>query len=57
MVKARIHPKIAQESLGHSSIQITLDLYSHVIEGMQEEAAAAVDDALGEALNRRRNVQ
>jgi len=57
MLKARIHPKIAQERLGHSSIQITLDLYSHVIEGMQEEAAAAVDDALGEALNRRRNVQ
>src|SRR5262245_46132002 len=38
--------KIASERLGHSKIGITLDLYSHVLPGMQAEAAAAVDGAL-----------
>jgi integrase len=37
-----VHPKIASERLGHSKIGITLDLYSHVIPGMQEDAAAMV---------------
>lgn len=31
-----------QERLGHSSVQITLDLYSHVVPGMQEDAAARI---------------
>lgn len=39
---AGVHPKIVQERLGHSSIGITMDTYSHVIQGMQEEAAAKV---------------
>ena len=34
--------------LGHSSIAITLDIYSHVIPGMQEAAASAMEDALGD---------
>jgi len=34
--------------LGHSSIAITLDTYSHVIPGMQEVAALAMEDTLGE---------
>jgi integrase len=37
-----VHPKIVQERLGHSSISITLDLYSHVMPGMQQDAAARV---------------
>lgn len=41
-LKAGIHPKVVQERLGHASIRITLDLYSHVSPGMQEEAAAKV---------------
>jgi integrase len=41
-----VHPKIAQERLGHSSVGITLDLYSHVLPGMQADAAAKVDAAL-----------
>src|SRR4051812_1476580 len=41
-----VHPKIAQERLGHSSVGITLDLYSHVLPGMQADAAAKVDLAL-----------
>lgn len=47
-----VHPKIAQERLGHSSIAITLDLYSHVLPGMQEDAAAKVDAALRAAIDR-----
>ena len=39
MLKAGIHPKIVQERLGHASIQITLDTYSHVAPGLQEAAA------------------
>ena len=48
-----VHPKIAQERLGHSSVGITLDLYSHVLPGMQAEAASQVDAALRAALHRR----
>jgi integrase len=33
--------------LGHSSISITLDTYSHVIPGMQEVAASAMEETLG----------
>jgi integrase len=36
------------ELLGHLSIAITLDTYSHVIPEMQEAAAAAMEDALSE---------
>jgi integrase len=55
MLKSKIHPKIVQERLGHSTIAITLDIYSHVIEGMQEDAAEIVDVSLQAALNNRRN--
>jgi integrase len=43
-----VHPKMVSEMLGHSSIAITLDTYSHLIPGMQEAAAAAMEDVLGE---------
>lgn len=38
-----VHPKIVQELLGHSSISITLDTYSHVLPNMQGEAVKAMD--------------
>jgi integrase len=41
-----VHPKIVSEMLGHSSIAITLDTYSHVIPGLGEAAANAMEDAL-----------
>lgn len=53
MLASGIHPKIAQERLGHSSISVTLDLYSHVMPGMQEDAAARVDAAMQAALQKR----
>lgn len=43
MLKQGIHPKIVQERLGHSSIQITLDTYSHVAPGLQQAAALKFD--------------
>ena len=42
-----VHPKIASEMLRHSTVAITLDLYSHVTENMQREAARAMDELLG----------
>jgi integrase len=46
MLKLGIHPKVVQEGLGHSSIQITLDRYSHVASGLQEAAAKRFDEGL-----------
>lgn len=46
MLKQGIHPKIVQERLGHSSIAITLDTYSHVAPGMQQAAADRFDEVL-----------
>ena len=43
MLKQGVHPKIVQERLGHASIQLTLDTYSHVAPGLQEAAAAGFD--------------
>lgn len=45
MLKQGIRPKIVQERLGHASIQITIDTYSHILPGLQE-AAAKLDDWL-----------
>lgn len=41
-----VHPKVVQERLGHSSITITLDLYSHLAPGLQEAAAATLNGLL-----------
>jgi hypothetical protein len=41
-----VHPKIVQERLGHSQISLTLDIYSHVLPTMQEEAARKLDSLL-----------
>ncbi len=46
MLKQGIHPKIVQERLGHASIQMTLDTYSHVAGGLQEAAAKRFDEML-----------
>jgi integrase len=46
LLQTNIHPKIVQERLGHGSIRMTLDLYSHVLPGLQEQAAADLDAAI-----------
>jgi integrase len=43
---AGVSPKVVSERLGHSNIAITMDTYSHVIPGMQEEAAQILDRLL-----------
>jgi integrase len=43
LLLAGVHPKIAQERLGHATITTTLDLYSHVTETMQSDAAEKLD--------------
>ena len=49
LLLAGVHPKIAQERSGHSTISVTLDLYSHVTATMQEDAAAKIDAAFRRA--------
>ena len=41
-LEAGVHPKVVSERLGHASIAITLDTYSHAIPALQEDAAAKV---------------
>jgi integrase len=41
-LRAGIHPKIVSERLGHATVSITLDTYSHAIPAMQEEAATLI---------------
>ena len=50
LLKNGVHPKVVFERLGHASIGITLDAYSHVMPGMQEEAAEKIDVGLRKAL-------
>jgi integrase len=47
-----VHPKIASERLGHASVGITLDLYSHVTDTMQSDAALKLDLAMQVAKSR-----
>ena len=46
MLKNGVNPKIVSERLGHSSVVITLDIYSHVLPGLQEEAAMKFEEGL-----------
>jgi len=39
-------PKVISEALGHSSVAFTMDTYSHIIDGMQEDAMALLDEVL-----------
>ena len=48
MLRQGVHPKIVSERLGHASIAITLDTYSHVVPGLQAAAAAQLDALLEE---------
>ncbi len=46
MLAAGVHPKIVSEALGHSTVAITLDIYSHVTPGLQAAAAKQLDSVL-----------
>jgi integrase len=43
LLLAGVHPKIVQERLGHTTITTTMDVYSHVTDTMQTDAAARLD--------------
>jgi integrase len=44
MLLQGVHPKVVSERLGHASVGITLDLYSHVLPSMQQDAVRAFDE-------------
>jgi integrase len=44
LLKQGVHPKVVQERLGHASIAITLDTYSHVAPGLQEAASKRFEE-------------
>ncbi|MGB8822385.1 MAG: tyrosine-type recombinase/integrase, partial [Pseudolabrys sp.] len=46
LLAENVHPKIVQERLGHYSIAVTMDIYSHLMPNMQADAAAKIDAAL-----------
>ena len=46
MLLAGVHPKIVSEMLGHSSVAFTLDVYSHVVDGLQKTAVKRLDEVL-----------
>jgi integrase len=43
LLESGINPKVVSERLGHASIATTMDIYSHVLPGLQESAALALD--------------
>lgn len=43
-----VHPKVVQEMLGHSTITLTLDTYSHVTPGLHAAAAAEMEALFGQ---------
>jgi integrase len=49
LLRRGVHVKIVSERLGHSNITITLNTYSHLLPGMQEEAATKMDELLNNA--------
>lgn len=46
LLRAGVHPKVVSERLGHATVSITLDIYSHLLPGLQEEAAQRIDAML-----------
>jgi integrase len=46
LLSKNVHPKIVQEMLGHANVGITLDTYSHVLPGIGDQAALAMENAL-----------
>lgn len=56
LLQAGTHPKIVSERLGHSSVRVTLDTYSHYVGGLQETAALKFDELLAPGPRVERNV-
>jgi len=50
LLRQGVSPKIVAERLGHATVAMTLDTYSHVLPGMQADAAGKVDAVLRQAM-------
>lgn len=48
LLRQNVHPKVVSERLGHSSVALTLDLYSHVLPSLEEEAALTLEGIIGQ---------
>ena len=48
MLKAGVQPKVISERLGHSSISTTMDIYGHVLPGLQEDAVRRLSTLLNQ---------
>jgi integrase len=46
LLAAGVHPKVTSERLGHASISMTLDTYSHVLPDMQRESSDKMEELL-----------
>ena len=46
LLSKNVHPKIVQEMLRHATVAIASDTYSHVLPGMDDQAAAAMENTL-----------
>ena len=52
LLRQGVHPKVVSERLGHSGVGLTLDTYSHLLPGLQREAAERLNELLSESNNR-----
>ena len=57
MLRQVVHPQIVQESLGHAKVGTTLDIYSHVTQGLQQAAALRFEEGLMDAKQPERTVE
>lgn len=57
LLKAGIHVKVVSERLGHSTVAITLDLYSHLLPGLQRDASDKIEASIDAAVRKRREGQ
>ena len=46
LLRRSVHPNLVQELLGHATIAVTLDTYSHLVPGMGHQAANAMESVL-----------
>ena len=52
MLRAGVHPKVVSERLGHATVGLTLDTYSHVLPDLQRDAAEVMDGVLRPGIRR-----
>jgi integrase len=57
LLEAGTHPKVVQDLLGHSTVQLTLDTYSHVTPALHQHAARTMDRLLGPGASNGTNVR